>query len=82
MISRQLELGFENRPGLRRRHRPRSRSYRAHWWFENMRGVVDTARDWPAADEVKRASSGTRAGAEESGGLLQSQSGGLHAGES
>ena len=82
MISRQLELGFENRPGMRRRHRPRSRSYRAHWWFENMRGVVDTARDWPATDEAKGALSGAGGGAEESDGLLRSQSSGPRANES
>jgi len=54
MISRQLELGFESRPGMRLLRRSRSRSYRAHWWFENMRGVVDTARDWPPTCEAKK----------------------------
>jgi hypothetical protein len=49
MISRQLELGFENRPGLGPAGRSRRRSGRAHWWFAQMRGVVNEAREWPAA---------------------------------
>ena len=47
MVSRQLELGFENRPGFKPAGRSRGRSGRAHYWFERMRGVVDEARDWP-----------------------------------
>jgi hypothetical protein len=47
MVSRQLELGFENRPGFKPAGRSRGRSDRAHYWFERMRGVVDEARDWP-----------------------------------
>ena len=47
MISRQLELGFENQAGLRTAGRRRGRTSRAHWWFEQMRGVVNHARDWP-----------------------------------
>jgi hypothetical protein len=50
MISRQLELGFENQAGLRTAGRRRGRTSRAHWWFEQMRGVVNHARDWPPAD--------------------------------
>ena len=49
MISRQLELGFENQPGMRPGRRSSGRSNRAHWWFEKMRGVVDDAREWPPA---------------------------------
>ena len=47
MVSRQLELGFENRPGFKPAGRSRGRSGRAHYWFERMRGVVDEAHDWP-----------------------------------
>lgn len=49
MVSRQLELGFENRPGLKPAGRSRGRSGRADFWFERMRGVVDEARDWAPA---------------------------------
>jgi hypothetical protein len=47
MISRQLELGLENQPGMRPVRPRRSRSNRAHWWFEKMHGAVEQARDWP-----------------------------------
>ncbi len=47
MISRQLELGLENRTMMPLRGQSR-RANRAHWWFEKMRGLVDEARDWPA----------------------------------
>ena len=47
MIRRQLELGFENQPGLNAAGRSRGRSSRANWWFERMRGVVNHAREWP-----------------------------------
>jgi hypothetical protein len=67
MISRQLELGFENRLGLKTGGRSRGRSGRANYWFERMRGVVDEARDWapslPPAEFPARAeapSSGIR----------------------
>jgi len=50
MISRQLELGLENRPVCQVESRHRGRRGRAHWWFERMRGLVDGAQDWePAA---------------------------------
>jgi hypothetical protein len=48
MVSRQLELGLENQPGMKP-GRKRGRAGRANWWFEQMRDVVDHARDWPAA---------------------------------
>jgi hypothetical protein len=47
MITRQLDLGFENQPGLKPPGRSRGRPNRANWWFERMRGVVNHARDWP-----------------------------------
>jgi hypothetical protein len=47
MIRRQLELGFENQPGLKAAGQSRGRSSRAEWWFERMRGVVNHAREWP-----------------------------------
>jgi len=47
MISRQLELGFQNQPGLEPAVRSGGRASRANWWFERMRGVVTHARDWP-----------------------------------
>ena len=50
MVSRQLELGFANQPGLRPAGRGRGRSNRARWWFEQMREVVNHAHDWPPAD--------------------------------
>ena len=49
MVSRQLELGFEQRPVLKSAGRARRRSNRANWWFEQMRGAVSHADDWPAA---------------------------------
>ena len=55
MISRQLELGFENQPGLKPAGRSRGRSSRANWWFERMRGVVNHARDWPPASPPAKA---------------------------
>lgn len=50
MVSRQLELGFENPPGLKPASRRRGRSGGADWWFEQMRGVVNHARDWAPAE--------------------------------
>jgi hypothetical protein len=55
MVSRQLELGFENRPGLKPAGRSRGRSGRANYWFERMRGVVNEARDWPPASPPRHA---------------------------
>jgi len=49
MISRQLELGFENQPGLKPANRSGNRSSRANWWFDRMRGVVNHAGEWPPA---------------------------------
>ena len=49
MIDRQLELGFENEPGLKSGLRNRRRSSRANWWFDRMRGEVNHAHDWPAS---------------------------------
>ena len=54
MINRQLELGFENRSGLRPTGRNRRHSSRANWWFERMRGVVNHARDWPPASPLAK----------------------------
>ena len=49
-MNRQLQIGLENRTGTRASRQARSRSSRAHWWFEKMREVVADARDWtPAA---------------------------------
>lgn len=56
MISRQLELGLENRSSMKPVPGGRSRSNRAHWWFEKMRGVVNEARDWPPALPPRRGS--------------------------
>jgi hypothetical protein len=55
MIRRQLELGFENQPGLKPAGRRRGRSSRAHWWFERMRGVVNHAGDWPPVSPLAEA---------------------------
>ncbi len=49
MFSRQLELGFENRPALKGASRGRRRASRANWWFDQMRGVVSDAREWPTS---------------------------------
>jgi hypothetical protein len=54
MIRRQLELGFENRPGIRPANRRGTRSARAHWWFEQMHEVVNEARDWVPAPPLER----------------------------
>jgi hypothetical protein len=51
MVSRQLELGFENQPGLRPPNRPRGRSSRTSWWFEQMHGVVNSAHERAPAPE-------------------------------
>ena len=50
MLSRQMELGFQNQPGLRPAGRRRGHSRRAEWWFEQIRGVVNDARDWPPTE--------------------------------
>jgi hypothetical protein len=46
MNRQQMEMSFDNslvlRPSLGRRRR---RLTRAHWWFAQMRGVVDRATD-------------------------------------
>jgi hypothetical protein len=55
MVSRQLELGFQNQPGLKPAGRSWGRSRRANWWFERMRGVVNDARDWPTGLPPARA---------------------------
>ena len=55
MVSRQLELGFENRPGFKPAGRSRGRSGRAHYWFERMRGVVNEASDLSPASPPRQA---------------------------
>ena len=55
MVNRQLELGFENRPGLKPAGRSRGRSGRAYYWFERMRGVVNEASDLPPASPPRHA---------------------------
>jgi hypothetical protein len=49
MISRQLEMRFQNQPGHRPAGRSRGRPNGANGWFGRMRDVVDQARDWPPA---------------------------------
>lgn len=49
MMNTQLELGINNsRASLPAAIRQRRR-VRAHWWFEQMRQVVDRAFDWQPA---------------------------------
>lgn len=48
MLNEQIELGF----GIVSTSRPRRpRAHRAHWWFDQMRALVDHACDWPPAPE-------------------------------
>ena len=47
-INGQLELGFNNRPGVQRQ-RQQSRIERAAWWFAKMRSVVDNAIAWDSS---------------------------------
>jgi hypothetical protein len=51
LVTSQLNLAVASRPNRRRTRRPISRS-RAVYWFNQMRKVVNAARDWqptPAA---------------------------------
>ena len=53
MMSRQLELEIGQvraTPPASARQRRRTR---AHWWFEQMRQVVDRAFDWQPAPEPR-----------------------------
>ncbi len=45
---RQLELGFAGARAFRLAQRQQRRPSRAHWWFQQMRQVVDQALDWQA----------------------------------
>jgi len=45
MITRQLELGLDNRQGGRPGTNRRRHSGRASWWFDRMRGAVEGTRD-------------------------------------
>jgi hypothetical protein len=52
----QMELGFAGRRAGRRseaHHRRQRRAQRAHWWFQQMRRVVDRARDWQSAPPAR-----------------------------
>jgi len=52
-MSRQLELEIgQIRAALPAAVRQRRRN-RAHWWFEQMRQVVDRAFDWQPAPEPR-----------------------------
>jgi len=42
----QMELGFGNVRARALAQRPQRRLSRASWWFQQMREVVDQARDW------------------------------------
>jgi hypothetical protein len=50
MVSRQLEMVFGSKPGLKPAEPKAGRLRRAVWWFEQMRGAVEHARDWPPAE--------------------------------
>jgi len=53
MMSRQLELEIgQIRGALPAGVRQRRRT-RAHWWFEQMRQVVDRAFDWQPTPEPR-----------------------------
>lgn len=45
----QMELRFEMRPPESCPARPVGRRARAHWWFTQMRVMVDRAFDWSHA---------------------------------
>lgn len=52
----QMELGFAARRARAMssaRTRRQRRAQRAHWWFQQMRRVVDRARDWQAAPPAR-----------------------------
>ena len=50
-VKKQLEMGLNanGRPVCRRRGHQRQK--RAQWWFQQMRGLVDSAVDWKPAPE-------------------------------
>jgi len=45
MKKEQIEMSLENRPRLRPAIGRQRRLRRAHWWFQQMREVVDRALD-------------------------------------
>ena len=54
MISRQLELGFQQPPRMHSVRQTVRRSSRAQWWFEKMHGAVEDAREWPTTVKVSK----------------------------
>jgi len=54
----QLEIVFGVSGPARRTYRRRSRMNRAHWWFRQMRLVVDQTADWEPAPTPPTRSAG------------------------
>lgn len=57
MKKQQLEMGLATTAKANCRRRSQQRKKRAQWWFQQMRGLVDSAIDWkPAPDEPREQS--------------------------
>jgi len=52
-MKQQLEITFEGSKPCRRPFRRQQRRQRAHWWFNQMREIVDAAFDWKAAPTAR-----------------------------
>ncbi len=52
-VREQMELTLEDGLILRRRGIRRRRPSRAHWWFRQMRHVVEEARDYEPAPPAR-----------------------------
>jgi hypothetical protein len=78
MVNRQLELGLGNPACCATAGRRRRRGSRAHWWFEQMRGLVNNAPDWEPAAPPEQAPRPTAVQAEsdplDSGGAARTTS--------
>ena len=48
-MKEQIEMSFESARKFRRAPARTRRPSRAHWWFSQMRRVVDQAFDWQSA---------------------------------
>ena len=49
----QLEISFDGTCSFRPVTRRQKRLARAHWWFGQMRQVVNRAMDWEPAQEAR-----------------------------
>ncbi len=53
MMNEQMELGFDGANRCPRVVQRERRLNRAHWWFDQMRQVVERAIDWEPAPRFR-----------------------------